>query len=138
MDKEKSVKVQRIEKPKDKKKPLVVDERRENLIDSLSPQKFDNEILKTINAPIRTAIYVEIGDSNQQQVRELLTALNQAYEGNEGGIHYIVPMRHGKLNTEIEFEQEFLETIRKICTINNGQIEFKDGYKETIVIREKI
>jgi hypothetical protein len=131
------MRARRIEKNSAVKQPTIINEKLDNLSAAVAAPEMSAEILRTINQPIRTVVYVEVGDASQEQIMNLLRAVNEAYKSNEGGIHYVIPVRNGKLRTEIEFEQEFLETIRKICTIRDGQIVFTDGMKETVVIREK-
>lgn len=88
--------------------------------------------------PVRAVLYVEVGDMEQARVQLLIQEINKVYDGARGGIHYVIPVRHGKLNSDISFEGEFLALIRSLCTVVNGEIVFKDGAKEMRIVREHI
>jgi len=88
------------------------------------------------NIPIRTVLYTEVGDLPGMQVQEVVAAILQSLPNEHP--HYVVPMRHGKMTSEIEFEGEFLSTVKKLCEIKDGEIVLKGDPKELDVIRRKI
>lgn len=124
------MKQQKITKNQSKKSVKVIDER--------SP-KIPETTVVGVDLPVRTVFYVEIGDMEPLRVQLLVQEINRVYQGAKGGVHYIVPVRHGKLKTDIQFEHELLDMIRSICEVSNdGQIVFKDGHQEVVIMREKI
>ena len=87
---------------------------------------------------VRTVLYVEVGNMDTQQVASLVSQVSQMYQGNRGGIHYILPIRNGKIGADIFFESEWLKVAREICTVQDGQIQLKDGAAQIKVTRETI
>lgn len=85
---------------------------------------------------VRVVVYVETAGMDNARIYHYMKKLNEAYK-DAVGTHYVVPVRDGKLSTDLQFEQEFLKTIRDICVVNKeGQIDFKDNYGDVVVIRE--
>lgn len=88
---------------------------------------------------MRAVLYVEAGDMPTQAFSELVKRVSEAYKGQDKDVHYILPVRHGKIGAEIFFESEWLDVVKKTCTINeNGDIVLKDGAKDVLVRREYI
>ncbi len=88
--------------------------------------------------PVRTVIYVEVKDMSAAQIRSLLEQINASYQKALGGIHYILPVRHGRLSSDILFEKEILTFVNNICEVVDGEIVLKNGYSEVNVIRESV
>ncbi len=104
---------------------------------SVVNEKVDRMVADT-NERIRVAVYVETAGMDNARLIHYVRKINEIYK-DAVGTHYIVPVRNGKLSTEIQFEQEFLQTIREICVVDNmGQIQFKDNFGDVIVIREHV
>ena len=123
---------QRIERQNSAKAPQIIDNRQPKVPD-LPPVD-----PATANLPLRTVFYMEVGDMGPAQVQLLVQEINKVYAESRGGIHYVIPVRHGKISSDIEFEGEFLETIRRLCETKDGQIVFKDAAKECRIVRESI
>jgi hypothetical protein len=133
---------QKINRRKPKRAPIVQDERtpRQPEVPQLSidPAK--------ANAPVRTVNLVECGDMQGPQVQLLLQRLNQTHDTAKGGIHYFLPVRHGKIGSDIVFEEEFEAIGRKVFEvvdeqgnlIENASIRLKGGAKDMTVVRKSI
>lgn len=122
---------QRISRNIPTKKPEIIDERHKEVpMQLLNPE--------IANAPVRTVNFVEVGGMSQQQVAILLDQLNKSHNTAKGGIHYIIPIRNGKIGTDILFEKEWLDVVNKTCEIKDNQIVLKDGAKEVKVIRQVV
>jgi len=93
---------------------------------------------KYANAPVRAVNFVEVGSMNQAQIQYMLSELSRMHDSARGGIHYFLPVRNGKIGTDIVFEQEWERIVRETCEVKNGEIVLKGGAKETFVIRERI
>ena len=122
---------QHIQKKTQKPGPQVVDQRRRELPEI----QFDPAVA---NQPVRAIFYVEVGDMETLRVQLLVQEINRQYSGARGGIHYVVPIRNGKIGSDIVFEQEFLDVVHKMCEIKDGQIVLKDGAADVHVVRESI
>jgi len=91
------------------------------------------------NKPVRTVVFVEVHNMATPQVQLMVQKINEIYKDARGGIHYIVPVREGKLGSDLLFEQEFLDIVNKMCEITpDGVIALKDGAKEVVIIRENV
>lgn len=134
-------KSQKIERNKPKKAPIVVDERpppEPTLPPGYDPAK--------ANAPIRTVNFVEVGDMVGKQLQLILQRLNKTHDTVKGGIHYFLPIRHGKIGSDIVFEEEFERIGRELFEvvddegniIEGANIRLKGGAKETVIIRQKL
>lgn len=76
---------------------------------------------------------------DQLHVQELVKRLGDANESLKGGMHYVVPVRNGRIGSDIIFEHEILEMVRKVCEVNSdGEIILKDGATECQIVRERI
>jgi len=87
--------------------------------------------------PIRTVFYIEVGDMPTGEVQRALYAVNSAYAGNEHPI-FAIPLRNGRAITDVLFEQEVLDMIRKICVVKDGEIAFKRDPVEVDTLRTQV
>lgn len=122
------MKPQKITKNKDAKKPVVINEKHQALIEGKS----------TSEKPIRAVYFVEIGHLSAAQVQSLYTQLSSAWAKAQGGLHYVIPVRNGKLSGDILFEKEILDMVNKLCEVKDGQITLKQNYEEVVVIRTQV
>ena len=90
------------------------------------------------NKPVRTVVFVEVHQMTAPQVQLMVQKINEVYKDARGGIHYVIPVREGKLGSDIMFEEEFLKVVNDTCTIEDGKIVLKDGAKEVAIIRESV
>jgi hypothetical protein len=136
------VKSQKIVKTKTKPGPIIVDDRPPP--EPTLPQKAINP--ETANAPVRTINFVEVGDMVGKQLQLILQRLNETHDTAKGGIHYFLPIRHGKIGSDIVFEEEFERVGRELFEVVNQegkpiegtQIRLKGGAKDVVVIRQKL
>lgn len=122
------MKSQKIEKKVDKKRPLIIDERKSKI----------PEIMPSTSNPLRVINYVEVGDMDKAHIQLLVQELNRTYQMAKGGIHYFIPIRNGKIGSDIVFEEEWLKCVSETCEIKDGQIVLKNGAAEVEIIRRKI
>ncbi len=118
------MKQQKINRRKPPSSPVVVDERRARP-EARGPQ-------------IRTVLYVEVGDMEADRINIMINEVNNLYGGSDASSHYAVPVRHGKIGTDVVFENEILDVIRKLCEIKDGQICLKGGAREVQVVRQSV
>jgi len=101
-------------------------------------QVIDNRVPKE-GQEMRTVLYVEAGNTPIESFKELVSQVARSYEGDNRSIHYILPVRNGKIGAEVFFEKEWLEVVKKTCVVNEaGEIVLKDGAKDVLVRREYI
>lgn len=125
------MKQQRINRKDPNKKPTIIDERKPNIPNiNIDPT--------VANLPLRAVFYVEVGDMEPMRVQYLVAEASKMYNALRGGIHYVIPMRHGKIGSDIVFEQEFLNVVHQVCEIKDGAIGLKDGAKECVIVRQQI
>ena len=93
---------------------------------------------KYANAPVRTVLYVEVGGMAADQVSLLSAAIADQYENAKGGIHYIMPVRNGKLGPDVVFEEEFLKIVNKTCEIKDNVIVLKGDARKVQIVRQKL
>ena len=115
------MKQQKIVRNSPKKAPVVV-----------------NEKQNSYNPKVRVVNYVEVAHLNNRQISELLQALHENMEGAKHGTHYFVPVRNGKITSDLFFEQEWLKVVNRTCEVVDGQIKLKDGVQDITIIREMI
>jgi hypothetical protein len=90
------------------------------------------------NIPIRTVLYVEVGDMPPQEVHYLIKQIIGHYAENEHP-HYVLPVRRRQIGPEVMFEEEWLNVVNLICEVNDdGEIVLKGGAREVDVIRKKV
>ena len=87
---------------------------------------------------VRIVNFMEVYDMDYSQVQLLLKEVSATYHKNRDGINYVIPIRHGKISTDILFESEILDFINQICEVRNGEIALKQDAQEVHVIRRKI
>ena len=93
---------------------------------------------KYANAPVRAVNFVEVRDMDPRQVQLMIQELGEIHNSAEGGIHYFIPIRNGKIGSDVVFEEEWLKVVKDTCEVKDGEIVLKGGAKEMLVIREKI
>ena len=125
MNSKKEVRAQYINNKKGKKLPPIVEHERH-----VDP--------KATTIPIRAVLYVEVGDMASEQVSLLSAAIADQYKKADGGVHYIMPVRDGKLGPDIVFEEEFLKIVNKMCEIKNGAIVLKGGAQKVQIVKERL
>jgi hypothetical protein len=126
-------KSQKIERRKPKNTATIVDNR--------TPQQLNTQYSnpEVANAPVRTIHFVEVGDMEGKQLQLILQRLNATHDTAKGGIHYFLPVRHGKIGSDIVFEEEFLQVVNQVCEVDeSGLIQLKDGATEVTVVRQRI
>jgi len=109
------MKQQRIVRQQPPKQPQVIDAR--------SPRATADGRA----TPVRTVMYVETGSMDADQVRALALEFAKQYDGPVHGPHYFVPVRNGRVRTDVHFEQEFLNVVRELCEVRQGEIVLKNG-----------
>jgi hypothetical protein len=122
---------QKIIKDKTKTAPLVINERQIAAAAKIKPPEGSD-------SPVRAVYYVEVYDMEQAKVQLILHELNKQVTNLKGGAHYIIPVRHGKIGPDIMFEEEFLNVVKQICEIQDGQIVLKDGSRQVRILRETV
>lgn len=87
--------------------------------------------------PIRTIVFMEIGNTTPVEARQALVAVQQMHGS---GMHptYVIPVRHGKFTGDILFEVEILEMVNKLCEVKDGQIVMKNDYVDVDVMRASL
>jgi hypothetical protein len=127
------MKSQKIDRGKTKKTTTIIDNRTKS-----APDPVDAQIMAA-NKPVRCLNFVEIGNLDPKQVQLMIQELGTTYQGARGGIHYFLPLRHGKITTDILFEQEILDMVNKMCEVKNGEIVLKGGdVRDIEVIRRTV
>lgn len=121
---------QKISREKPKKQPKIVDERQPSPLPALDPA--------IANKPVRTVVYVEVGNMENERILHMVKEINKLYDKSHGK-HYVLPVRNGKLNTDMVFEQEWLKVVKDTCEVNDeGEIVLKGGCEDVHVIRQKV
>jgi hypothetical protein len=128
---------QKITKETPKKQTVVISDKKPKV--KPPPKVKEGVTLRTIH-------FVEVGDLAPQNIQLFVQELNATYNPAEHGIHFVVPVRYGKIGDDIVFEDEFLSVTDKICevvdengnTLHNAKIQLKGGAKEIQVIRQKV
>jgi hypothetical protein len=127
---ETEMKSQKVDRGSTKKQTVVVNEKTPRLVK-------DDLKLAQANRPVRCVNYVEVGDMSGAQIQLMLQELAVVHKTAQGGVHYFIPVRHGKISAEIEFEEEFLQTVNRLCEVKDGEIAMKSGSKDVKVVRRK-
>lgn len=94
-----------------------------------------------MSVPIRTVMYVETGNLPPNEVRDIVASLTQTL--HPGHPHFVVPLRNGKMHTDLDFEKEVLDFVNSICEITDdggsgAKIVLKGGCHDVDIIRVKI
>lgn len=86
--------------------------------------------------PIRTILSVEVGDMSSGEARGVVNhIMNNLPNGHP---HYVVLSRHGKITGNVEFEAEFLNTVKELCEVKDGEIVIKGGAVDVDIIRRSV
>jgi hypothetical protein len=120
---------QHIVRTQEKKGPEIIDTR--------TPPPTPEIPHSTSDLPVRTVVYTEVGDMERLRVQYFLKKISEGY-GGRGGQHYVVPVRHGKISTEIMFESEILDMVKQICEVKDGEIVLKGGAQECLIVRQNL
>jgi hypothetical protein len=86
-------------------------------------------------------MYVEVGNLPPNEVRDITASLTQSL--HPGHPHFVVPLRNGKMNTDLDFEAEVLAFVNSICEITDdggsgARIVLKGGCHSVDVIRVRV
>lgn len=128
---------QPIGKPdKPKKQTVVISDKRPKV--KPPPKVAPGETLRTIH-------YVEVNDMQPQKIQFFVQELNATYNPAEQGIHFVIPIRDGKIGSDIVFEEEFLKVVDETCEvvdaegniIEGAQIRLQGGAKDVTIVRER-
>ncbi len=122
------MKQQRIARPSSQKAPEIIDQRQPKLPD----------LQASSDVPLRTVFMMEVGDMEAARVQLLVQQISEVYAESKGGIHYVIPVRKGKIGSDIFFEEEFRKVVEQTCEVKDGKIVLKDGAKECKIVRESI
>lgn len=127
-----TVRQQKIERNKAPKQPTVIVQR-----DGVQAGKLDG-VPMGIDKPVRAVLFAEVYDMSNEHVKLLVSEVNRLYTDNKGGVHYVVPVRNGKVTADILFEHEILPIIKQLCEVQNGEIVLKNGADPVHVVRETV
>jgi hypothetical protein len=106
-------------------------------VPQISPEAFARSTEKDdMSVPIRTVMYVEVGNLPPAEVRDVTASLLQTL--HPGHPHFVVPLRNGKMNTDLDFEKEVLEFVNTVCEVQDGQIALKGGCHDVNIIRVRV
>jgi hypothetical protein len=95
--------------------------------------------------PIRTIHYIEVGDMTRSEINVALQQVSAMYRGSSDA-HYIIPVRNGNVRIDMEIEAEFLETVGRLCKVEDeageeivgAKIKFRENTQEVSVIRKRV
>jgi len=119
-------------KKKSQNGPTIVDNRTPK-VPALSSEQDESG-----GPPVRAVFFIEVGGMGGPQLALLMQRANEEYSQMSGGNHYAIPVRNGKIGTDVVFEQEWLDKVRETCTIVDGQIVLRDGAREVQVVRTMV
>lgn len=110
----------------------------EQIVNPVLPRSME---VDDMSIPIRTVMYVETGDLPSNEVRDICATLMQTLHA--GHPHFVVPLRNGKMRTDVDFENEVLEFVRSICEITDdggsgALIVLKDNVHDVDIIRVRV
>ena len=128
------VRTQRIEKNEQKKHPVVL--HTAAIDDSRAPAPVP-EPPGNSDIPVRTVYYVEVENMSKEQVLLLGNTIAEMHENARGGAHYFIPVRFGKLKSDVVFEDEIMPMVNELCEVVDGKIQLKNK-REVRVIRENV
>ena len=112
------MKQQKINKPDTVSRPVVIDNQR-----------------PPANTAVVTVVYVEVGGMSHEQYKELAAQFAAQYQGSVYGNFYLIPVRDGKLSTDIQLATEFLEVVNQVCEIIDNQIVLRADATNTRIKR---
>jgi len=124
------MKSQKINRPVETKQTTVLSEKTPKPIPDIQP---------TTKYPLRVINFVEVGSMGGGQIQLLMQELNATYDRAQGGVHYFLPIRNGKIGSDIVFEEEWTKIARETLEVNeDGEIQIKNGARDCEIIRRKI
>jgi hypothetical protein len=126
------MRAQRIERNNSTKAPQIIDERQPTIPE---PPKVDPAVA---HIPVRTVFLMEVGDMAPEQIQYLVQEINKVYSESKGGVHYVLPVRHGKIGSDLLFEVEWERVVQDTCEIRDGQIKLKEGAQDCQIVRQNI
>jgi len=84
--------------------------------------------------PVRTIITIEVGDMPVKDVQNAVLQVSQIYAtGNHPT--YVIPVRNGKMTSDIVFEAGIEELIRTLCEVVRGDIKLRGGWRDVDIMR---
>lgn len=86
--------------------------------------------------PVRTLIFIEVGDLPTKDVQSAIAQLSELHAISRHPT-FICPVRHGRLTTDVIFEAEILDFVDKICEVVDDKIVLKGGATNVDVARLK-
>jgi len=89
-----------------------------------------------VDVPIRTVLYVEVGNMPSSEARSLTKSILANYDAAHP--HYVIFLRNGSLQGDVEFQKGFLDVVNELCVIKNKQIVLKNEDPEMVVVRRKM
>lgn len=125
---------QRIERSKSKAAPQIIDSRQPKEV----PQPTLQMAPEVAHVPVRTVMMVEVRDMSPAQIQLLMQEINEVWKDNKGGPHYVLPVRGGRIGTDVVFEAEFLSVVHQVCEVKDGLIVLKEGAQECQIVRQSI
>ena len=124
------MKSQKIVRNESKPSPVVIDKRKKS--------NLDVEVQRATDLPLVVVNYVEVGDMAQSQLRLFIQEINATFDRKQFATHFIVPVRVGKIGSDVVFNEEWLKAVRETCVIVGGEIQLKAGFAEVEVVRRSI
>lgn len=87
--------------------------------------------------PVRTVIFMEVGDTPADQVRQAIAHVKTIHGE---GMHptFVLPVRNRKLTGDVIFEGEILDMVRALCEVKDGEIVLRDGARDVDVMRTQL
>ena len=123
------MKSQKIVRSEVKSKPVVIDKRKRDL---------DGDVQRATDLPLVVVNYVEVGDMAQSQLRLFVQEINATFDRKQFATHFIVPVRHGKIGSDIVFGEEWLKAVRETCVVVGGEIQLRQGASDVEIVRRSI
>lgn len=124
---------QRIERKKQQAAPQIIDTRQPKPLPEMAP--VDPAVA---NLPLRTVFFMEVGDMEPARIQLLIQEAGKVYDAMRGGIHYVLPVRHGRIGSDLVFEAEWERVVRETCEVRDGKIVLKDGAAACNIVRQSI
>ncbi len=122
------MKSQKIGNKEPKKHVMVVDERKRNI----------DEVKPTSDKPLIVVNYVEVGDMDPKQVQLMVQEISASFNRKQFANHYLLPVRNGKIGTDMVFEEEWLKAVRDTCEVVGSEIKLKRDAVDLEIVRRKI
>lgn len=93
-----------------KEPPVTIDERLQK-----------RAAIEDSGQPVRTIVYIEVGDLPSAEVRQAIAKVSKLYAANRHPT-FVCPVRHGRLTTDVVFERDVLAFVNMVCEVHDGQI----------------